>query len=112
HAKRALVDLIRELRRVGLNINSSKTQILTSDSAIEGLTQFFPSYDDRTIAIDNMWRSRSRRIIARSVHYLHEVLIELVKNRETQSRQFRFCINRLSELIAANIFDCKSILTD
>lgn len=110
-AKRGLVDLIRELRKVGLNINSSKTQILTLNSDKEILASFFPSYDDRTTAIDNMWRSRNRRIIGRSVRYLHELLLDLINKRETQSRQFRFCINRLRTLVDANIFDCRSILT-
>lgn len=112
HAKRALVDLIGELRKVGLNINSSKTRILTSQTDNETLSQFFPAYDDRTIAIDNMWRSKSRRIIGKSVPYLHEILIDLVQKRDTQSRQFRFCINRLSTLINANIYDCQSVLTN
>ena len=110
-AKQALICLVRELRNVGLNINTSKTRIISSGTSKEDLSIFFPAYDDRTIAIDNMWRSRSKRLIGKSVLYLHELLIELIDKKETQSRQFRFCINRLSTLISAKVFDCQSILT-
>ena len=110
-AKRARVDMIRELRKVGLNINSSKTALVSRDSPPELLVSFFPALDDRTIAIDNMWKSRSKRVISRSVPLLRELLIELVSNDQTQARQFRFCINRLKTLLEANVFDCASILT-
>lgn len=60
HARRALQDLIRQLRTVGLNINASKTEILAPDSPKEALAEYFPSQDSTTTAINQMWRSRIR----------------------------------------------------
>ena len=103
-ARRVAAVLIGKLRTVGMNINSAKTKILTSDSSAAELSEFFPGSDDRTIAIDNMWRSRSRRIVIRSIKYIHQLLSECIKEKQTQSRQFRFSVNRLLRLIDAELF--------
>lgn len=110
-ARRGLVDLVRELRKINLNINSSKTDIVSKQSDEAVMVAYFPAMDDRVVAIDNMWRSRSKRVIARSIPLLHELMLDLVRNQQTQTRQFRFCVNRLKTLIEANVFDCSSILT-
>ncbi len=107
-AKRALNALILELRELSLNINSSKTTILNSSS--DQLAEFFPSNDDRIAQIDAMWRSRSKKVIARSIPILHSFLIEQLENGDTQGRPFRFCINRFKTLISSNLFDSKSVL--
>lgn len=73
-AKKALADLISQLRAVGMNINSGKTKILTSTSSTAEIDEFFPSSDDRSVTIDNMWRSRSRRVIARSAKHIYQLL--------------------------------------
>ncbi|MEQ5768493.1 RNA-directed DNA polymerase [Halomonas sp. H33-56] len=107
-AKRALNDLIFELRKLGLNINSKKTVIL--DKYSENIQEFFPSSDDTMTLIDTMWRSRSRKVIARSIPLLFDFLKEQLDEGETQSRPFRYCINRFKTLISSNLFDSKSIL--
>lgn len=107
-AKKALNDLIFEIRKLGLNINSKKTVIL--DKTSENIQQFFPSFDDNMTLIDTMWRSRSRKVIARSIPILFDYLQKLIKAQETDSRPFRYCINRFKTLITSNIFDSKSIL--
>ncbi|WP_439671002.1 Reverse transcriptase domain-containing protein [Cupriavidus necator] len=112
HARKALTDLVGQLRTVGMNINSAKTDILTKDSDIQRISDFFPASDDRSLAIDNMWRSRSRRVIARSVSLIYEMLREIIETRETQSRQFRFAVNRLKILLESGIFDAGSDLAD
>lgn len=109
-ARRALIDLIGELRIIGMNINSGKTKILTSQTSVKEITDYFPSSDDRSVAIDNMWRSRSRRVIAKSAEYLAEILKACIDARDTQSRQFRFAVNRLLHLIEARVFDIQSAL--
>ena len=108
HARKALCELIKELRNVGMNINSSKTKVLTADENPSVLAEFFPNTDDRSNAIDNMWRSKSRRVIARSVPLICEMLKECIDKNESQSRQFRFAVNRLSMLVESDIFDIKS----
>lgn len=110
-ARIALGDLISELRQVGLNINSSKTDILTAASSSEQIAKHFPSNDDRVVTIDNMWRSKSLRVITRSIPYIQELLRDLVQTGDSQSRQFRFCVNRLKTLADADVFDIGEILT-
>ncbi|AWH28960.1 RNA-directed DNA polymerase [Stenotrophomonas sp. YAU14A_MKIMI4_1] len=104
-ARRAATILIGELRSVGMNINSSKTKIITSDSSQDDIDEFFPGGDDRSIAIDNMWRSKSRRLIIRSVKYVFQMLSDCIESKQTQSRQFRFAVNRLIRLVESGIFD-------
>ncbi|ABM39221.1 RNA-directed DNA polymerase [Polaromonas naphthalenivorans] len=108
HARKILSELIKELRKVGMNINSSKTKVLTAEEKPDVLAEFFPNTDDRSTAIDNMWRSKSRRVITRSVPLICEMLKECIDKKESQSRQFRFAVNRLSMLVEAEIFDVKS----
>lgn len=104
-AKKTLTELINQLRTVGMNINSGKTKILTKESTEEEINDSFPTTDDRTLTIESMWRSRSRRVIARSAKYIHQLLRECIERKETQSRQFRFAVNRLIQLAEANLFD-------
>lgn len=104
-AKKGLADLISQLRTVGMNINSGKTKILTSTSSTAEIDEFFPTSDDRSVTIDNMWRSRSRRVIARSTKYIYAMLRDCIDQHQTQSRQFRFAVNRLIQLTSAGLFD-------
>lgn len=107
-AKRALNDLIFELRKLSLNINSKKTIILDKHS--ENIAEFFPGKNDTMTLIDTMWRSKSKKVIARSIPVLFEFLQQQVNAGETQSRPFRYCVNRFKTLISSNLFDSKSIL--
>ncbi|CAI3789762.1 hypothetical protein AHFPHNDE_03466 [Pseudomonas sp. MM227] len=112
-AKKVLTELISQLRTVGMNINSGKTIILTKDNSDTEIAEHFPTTDDRTMTIDTMWRSRSRRVIARSAKYIYDLLKECIDNRQTQSRQFRFAVNRLIQLAESNLFDVhNSVATD
>lgn len=107
-ARKALNDLIFELRKLGLNINSKKTVILDKNS--ENINEFFPSNDDTMTLIDTMWRSKSKKVIARSIPVLFDFFSNKLNEGETQSRPFRYCINRFKTLISSNLFDTKSIL--
>ena len=104
-ARHAATVLISQLRTVGMNINSSKTKILTAESSTTDINEFFPGSDDRSLAIDSMWRSRSRRVIMRSTKYIFQLLQECIDSKQTQSRQFRFAVNRLIQIVDAGIFD-------
>ena len=107
-AKRALNDLIFELRKLSLNINSKKTIILDKNNG--NLGEVFPGRNDTMILIDTMWRSKSKKVIARSIPVLFEFLQKQIDTGETQSRPFRYCVNRFKTLISSNLFDSKSIL--
>lgn len=109
-ARQAATILIGKLRTVGMNINSSKTKILTKDSPVSDVSEFFPGSDDRSIAIDSMWRSKSRRVIIRSTKYIFQMLQECIDSKQTQSRQFRFSVNRVIRLIDAGIFDVQDAM--
>lgn len=109
-ARNAATVLIGHLRTVGMNINSSKTKILTAESSEADLNEFFPGSDDRSLAIDSMWRTRSRRVIIRSTKYIFQLLRECVESKQTQSRQFRFAVNRLIQIVDAGIFDVRDEL--
>lgn len=111
HARRALQDLIRQLRTVSLNINASKTEILAPDTSTDVLAEYFPSQDSKTTAINQMWQSRSRRIVTRSVTYIFNILIDCIKSGETQSRQFRFAVNRVAQIVESGLFDVGDALS-
>ena len=111
-ARHAATLLIGQLRTVGMNINSSKTKILTAESSPSEVSEFFPGSDDRSITIDSMWRSRSRRVIIRSTKYIFQILQECIDSKQTQSRQFRFAVNRLIRLVDAGIFDVRGAMAE
>lgn len=111
-ARQAATLLIGELRTVGMNINSAKTKILTAESPISDINEFFPGSDDRSFTIDSMWRSRSRRVIIRSTKYIFQLLQECIDSKQTQSRQFRFAVNRLIRLVDAGIFDVRGKIAE
>jgi hypothetical protein len=111
HARRALQDLIRELRKVGLNINANKTEILAPDVTGTKLAEFFPSQDSSTIAINQMWQSRSRRIVTRSVTYIFEILSRCITEGNSQTRTFRFAVNRVAKIVESGLFDVGDTLS-
>ena len=111
HARRALQDLIRLLRTVGLNINANKTAILSPETPQKDLAEFFPSQDSTTTAINQMWQSRSRRIVTRSVTYIFEILTKCIEAGETQTRSFRFAVNRVAQIVESGLFDVSDALS-
>lgn len=110
-ARRALQDLIRELRKVGLNINANKTEILAPDVDDAKVAAYFPSQDSSTIAIDQMWKSRSRRIVTRSVTYIFEILSQCIAAGDSQTRTFRFAVNRVAKIVESGLFDVGDALS-
>lgn len=102
-ARKSLVALIGELRKLGLSLNGAKTQILSPKSP--EIENVFPALDTVIASIDSMWKSRSRRVVSRSVKYICEVVKDKMMTGTTQSRTFRFAVNRLSILIQAGLID-------
>jgi hypothetical protein len=95
-ARRALVMLTTCLRKQGLSLNSKKTAIHAPDT--DGHKAMFAPDDRRLRDVDNMWHSRSQETIARSLVHLAAVARELIDRNDTDSRTFRFCVNRLQQL--------------
>lgn len=104
-ARRALQDLIRKLRSVGLNINANKTEILSPDVTSVKVAEYFPSQDSATIAINQMWQSRSRRIVTKSVTYIFDILSQCIAAGDSQTRTFRFAVNRVAKIVESGLFD-------
>jgi hypothetical protein len=111
HARRALQDIIRQLRTVGLNINANKTEILAPDVSAEKVAEYFPSQDSSTIAINQMWQSRSRRIVTKSVKYIFEILSRCIAEGDSQTRTFRFAVNRVAKIVESGLFDVSDALS-
>ncbi len=103
-ARKALMDLIIELRKYGLSVNSKKTQICDTPEEIE---EQFSSSDRKIEQIDVLWRSKKKEAVVRSIRSLVSYTKELVENGNTQDRAFRFCIKRLEMLCL-----CKDINVD
>jgi retron-type reverse transcriptase len=95
-ARRALRDLIIELRKTGLTVNSSKTEIL--EPGTEEYCTFVDGADPELETIDNMWKSRSLPVIRRSFEPLRNLALKLIHEKRTQDKGFRFCIKRFENL--------------
>ena len=102
-ARAALQDLIVELRKIGLNVNSGKTEILEPGT---------PQYDSilaprnsELEKIDNMWRSKNLHVIRRSFEPLRTLALRLIKENHTDERAFRFCIKRFENLALCEEID-------
>lgn len=103
-ARSALQDFIVELRKIGLNVNASKTDILEPNTP-KYYSEIL-SLDDRELEqIDSMWRSRSLPVIRRSFEPLRRLAIRLIKENRTQERGFRFCVKRFESLALCNEID-------
>jgi hypothetical protein len=96
---------------VGLNINASKTAILPPDTPKTTLAEYFPSQDSTTTAINQMWQSRSRRIVTRSVTYIFDILTKCIEAGDTQTRSFRFAVNRVAQIVESGLFDVGDALS-
>lgn len=104
-ARKSLRDLTRELRSFGFSLNPSKTKILSHDSDISEIGEIFNALDTKISAINNMWKSRSRRIIIRSAKYIVDIVSSKINDGDTQSRTFRFAVNRLSQIVRAGFIE-------
>lgn len=111
-AKKSLHELISGLREIGLNVNSAKTAILGPDTSNDEIAKHFAARDPRVVAIEQMWKSRSRAIILKSIKYLIELIEECIEQEETQSRQFRFAANRLAQLSEIGVLNASQLKSD
>ena len=91
HAQKALMDLIGELRNLGLGVNSAKTKIHVKEDEIKNKL----SPDRRIEMIDTLWKSRKKEAILRSFPELIKYTDELIKDDKIDERAFRYCINRI-----------------
>lgn len=95
-ARRALVKLIGELRKHGLTINSKKTELCGPGT--EEHKRIIESPNAKASAINNMWKSRSRALVGRSIPHLSDLAASLLADNKGDDRLFRFCIKRFELL--------------
>ena len=103
-ARKALKMLSLELRKLGLSVNSGKTEIhhVANHKAIE---KCLDVGDADLQQIDSIWQTRSLRPIRRSFPLLKELAQRQLQTGEIGSRTFRFCIKRLEMLARCSEFE-------
>lgn len=99
-AKKALKDLILELRRKGLNVNSKKTKILDYDNLEqrEEINKSLSNADPKIDQIEALLKSKNARNIQSAIPMLRAKVLSLIENDNTLDREFRYCINRLERI--------------
>ena len=58
-----------------------------------------------------MWQSRSRRIVTKSVTYIFEILSRCIAAGDSQTRTFRFAVNRVAKIVESGLFDVGDALS-
>ena len=102
-ARSALQDLIVELRKIGLNVNSGKTEIVEPGTPRH--SELLNTGDRDLEQIDNMWRSRSLPVIRRSFEPLRSLSLRLIAENRMDERAFRFCVKRFENLALCKEID-------
>lgn len=99
-AKKAIKNLILELRRKGLNVNSKKTKILDYDNPKqrEEINKSFSNADHKIEQIEALLKSKNARDIQSAIPILRAKVLSLIENDNTLDREFRYCINRLERI--------------
>lgn len=102
-ARAALQDLIVELRKIGLNVNAGKTDIVEPGTPEH--RKLLSSGEKELEQIDDMWRSRSLPVIRRSFQPLRSLALRLIDQKRTDERAFRFCVKRFENLALCEEID-------
>lgn len=102
-ARRALKDLIVELRQLGLAVNSKKTKIIPISSR-DDISESIEEASPELRHIESMWKTRRSSQIKQSFVPLRRLAISCIRNRCLNSREFRFCIKRLTLLAGCSEF--------
>ncbi|MBO6669541.1 MAG: RNA-directed DNA polymerase [Parvibaculum sp.] len=101
-ARKALKDFILELRKVGLSVNSKKTKICAYEDR-EKIDECLDSPPSTLERLDTIWRRKNRTQIARTFPEIMNLALSLINEGHVESREFRFCLNRL--ILLANTDD-------
>ncbi len=97
HARRALKDLTLELRKVGLSVNSGKTEICEPNDTDKISTHL--DHGGRELQqLSAVWQTRSLKPISRSFSALKALTLKLLTEGGINKRAFRFCIRRMEAL--------------
>lgn len=94
-ARKALRLLVNTLRDKMLSVNSKKTKIIEIGST-EHNEVLNPNF--RLKSIDLLLRTKRKANVAIGYNLLKELLIEKINSKEYDTKDFRFCISRMSKL--------------
>ena len=94
-ARKALKQLIKELRKIGLNVNAAKTKIYDPDDQDHPVLRSTSFELER---IDALINSRKKPIVAIAFKEVRDRLASVVKERRVSEREFRFLIARISKI--------------
>lgn len=97
-ARKALKELSIELREIGLYVNARKT-VICEPGAIKKIDECLDQPNPEMIELDEVWATRKVHVIARSLPALRDLTLRLLREKQVDTREFRFCIGRL-ELLA------------
>lgn len=98
-ARRALAELITELREMGLYIASGKTSI----NATQNVLKDFQDDSAQTKAVEAEIKMGTPVHLESAAKMLQEFIEELISRPEKfNDRQFRYCVNRFKRLKAIN----------
>ena len=102
-ARRALKELSLALRDIGLSVNSKKTNILSGQETKE-ISDCLDGGSPEVEHLDAVWSTRKRGPISRSFPMLKQFTEQLLRDGRIDSREFRYCINRLIVLATCTEF--------
>lgn len=94
-ARRALKELVNNLREKHLSVNGKKTEILLPESE-KYISMMTPNLELKMI--DSLLTTRKKANVAVGYNLLKKKCIQLINDNRFEDREFRFCINRLSQL--------------
>ncbi len=105
-ARRALKDLIVELRERGLAVNSKKTTICSAEN-VEEVGRSLDAGSPEIAHLDALWSTRSRQAVARSFPLLKRLTQQTLREDDgarIDSREFRYCMTRMVMLATCTEF--------
>lgn len=110
-AKRALKELVLALRPLGQVVNGGKTAIVSADNA-DAIRECLDLPSIEMKRIDTAWASKALNPISRTFVPLKRLAIDVLNAGKFNSREFRFCINRLETLARCSEFKVPSAYFD
>lgn len=103
-AKRALKELVLALRPLGQVVNGGKTAIVSANNA-DAIRECLDLPSIEMKRIDTAWASKALNPISRTFIPLKRLAIDVLNAGKFNSREFRFCINRLETLARCSEFE-------
>jgi len=110
-ARKILKEIIIEIRKLGLNVNSQKTFILRQEDP--RIDEFIYKPIREIEQIESLLKSKKLKNVKIALPLLKKLSLKQIRKNKTQDREFRFCIHRLDTIARCkavnSFFDFKRI---